>query len=280
MKILTIHKFSRSLHNGLLTTLIQRLLTRPVLAYGIFTGVPIEDGDLLVSTNTLPVLRVIYKQISDRMVELDRKMIDALIARGFKWDMGEDGAGHQMKIRRRFGGYYLDAGCAQLIIDGKIEGEVISDGSLTVGENALIKGEVKTRSVIIFGKVEGNITVNERCELKSNAVLVGDVNAGTLSIAADTALVPDGRLVARRPVGGDRQRPGPRPARRRLASGFCSSARGFAPRFLPTLGRPRAVAVRFGCDGLLPRGLAPPRSRPCRAHPRKRGPRPVDGALF
>jgi cytoskeletal protein CcmA (bactofilin family) len=69
-----------------------------------------------------------------------------------------------------------------LIIDGKIEGEVISDGSLTVGENALIKGEVKTRSVIIFGKVEGNITVAERCELKSNAILVGDIAAGTLAI--------------------------------------------------------------------------------------------------
>jgi cytoskeletal protein CcmA (bactofilin family) len=69
-----------------------------------------------------------------------------------------------------------------LIIDGKIEGEVHSDGSLTVGENALIKGEIKTRTVIIFGKVEGNITVQERCELKSNAVLVGDIAAGTLSI--------------------------------------------------------------------------------------------------
>jgi cytoskeletal protein CcmA (bactofilin family) len=69
-----------------------------------------------------------------------------------------------------------------LIIDGKIEGEVVSNGSLTVGENALIRGEVKTRSVIIFGKVEGNITVAERCELKSNAILVGDIAAGTLAI--------------------------------------------------------------------------------------------------
>jgi cytoskeletal protein CcmA (bactofilin family) len=69
-----------------------------------------------------------------------------------------------------------------LIIDGKIEGEVSSDGALTVGENSLIKGEIKTRAVTIFGKVEGNITVAERCELKSNAVLVGDVAAGTLAI--------------------------------------------------------------------------------------------------
>lgn len=69
-----------------------------------------------------------------------------------------------------------------LIIDGKIEGEVTSDGCLTVGENARIKGEIKTKAVTVFGKVEGNITVSERCELKSNAELLGDIKAGTLSI--------------------------------------------------------------------------------------------------
>jgi cytoskeletal protein CcmA (bactofilin family) len=69
-----------------------------------------------------------------------------------------------------------------LIIDGKIEGEVVSDGSLTVGENAMIRGEVKTRSVVIFGKIEGNINVVERCSLKSSAILVGDISAGALSI--------------------------------------------------------------------------------------------------
>ena len=69
-----------------------------------------------------------------------------------------------------------------LIIDGKIEGEVTSDGSLTIGENAFVSGEVKTKSVVIFGKVNGNITVTDRCELKANAVLEGDILAGTLAI--------------------------------------------------------------------------------------------------
>ncbi|MEN9285943.1 MAG: hypothetical protein RLZZ179_3436 [Verrucomicrobiota bacterium] len=69
-----------------------------------------------------------------------------------------------------------------LIIDGKIDGEVSSDGSLTVGENALVTGEIHTKSVIIFGRVKGNITVTERCELKSSASLEGDVVAGTLAI--------------------------------------------------------------------------------------------------
>ncbi|MES2707250.1 MAG: polymer-forming cytoskeletal protein [Verrucomicrobiota bacterium] len=69
-----------------------------------------------------------------------------------------------------------------LIIDGRIEGEVTSDGSLTVGENALVIGEIRTKSVIVFGKVQGNITVTERCELKANAIQEGDIVAGTMSI--------------------------------------------------------------------------------------------------
>jgi tetratricopeptide (TPR) repeat protein len=57
-----------------------------------------------------------------------------------------------------------------------------------------------------------------------------------------------------------------RPGRHRLLSGSCSSARNFAPRFLPTLGRPHAVALHFThCDQLVT-GLAPVRVRPCWAH--------------
>src|SRR5690606_37562976 len=69
-----------------------------------------------------------------------------------------------------------------------------------------------------------------------------------------------------------------RPARRRLGSGSCTSARGFAPRFLPTVARPSAAEVRFHWFGLLSAGLAPARQRPCWAHiargPRRRAARP------
>jgi cytoskeletal protein CcmA (bactofilin family) len=70
----------------------------------------------------------------------------------------------------------------ELTIDGKIEGEITSAGVLTVGENAEIKGEIKTKSVTVLGKVHGNITVEERCELKSRATLYGDLKATRLVI--------------------------------------------------------------------------------------------------
>ena len=76
-----------------------------------------------------------------------------------------------------------------LIIDGKIEGEISSDGSLTVGENARLKAEIKTATVVVYGKVHGNITALERVELKSSAEVIGDIKAKTLSIEAGAIFV-------------------------------------------------------------------------------------------
>ncbi|HAL36886.1 MAG TPA: hypothetical protein DCP03_01685 [Polaromonas sp.] len=54
--------------------------------------------------------------------------------------------------------------------------------------------------------------------------------------------------------------------RKRPEEPFVSTVYSFAPRFLPTLGRPHAVALHFvRCDQLTA-GLAPARVRPCWAH--------------
>jgi len=76
-----------------------------------------------------------------------------------------------------------------LIVDGKIEGDIQSTGNLTIGENARIKAEVKTGSVIVYGKVHGNLTAVERVELKSSAEVVGDIKAKVLMIEAGAIFV-------------------------------------------------------------------------------------------
>ena len=65
----------------------------------------------------------------------------------------------------------------ELIFDGKLDGEIVSDGVLTLGKNAQIKGEVKTKAVTVHGLVNGNISVSERCELKASSQLNGDLKA-------------------------------------------------------------------------------------------------------
>lgn len=76
-----------------------------------------------------------------------------------------------------------------LVVDGKIDGEITSDGNLTVGENARLKAEIKTGTVVVYGKVHGNITASDRVDLKASAEVVGDIKAKTLTIEAGAIIV-------------------------------------------------------------------------------------------
>jgi len=153
------HDVAQELHsNNADATLVQRGSTMVIsidpsakLTYGVYEGIPLEDGDLLASTNTLPVLKRILQQITARMVALDRRMIDGLIARGFQWNDGEDHTGHNMLIRRRYGGYYLDAGCAALIINGEVGLMQFEQIERFVAEGALLKdGTVKPADLVVL----------------------------------------------------------------------------------------------------------------------------------
>ena len=69
-----------------------------------------------------------------------------------------------------------------LLIDGEVEGTIESTGTLTLGEHALIRGEIRTKSVKVRGTVEGNVFVTERCELQAGCTLHGDIEAPRLMV--------------------------------------------------------------------------------------------------
>jgi cytoskeletal protein CcmA (bactofilin family) len=69
-----------------------------------------------------------------------------------------------------------------LFIDGKVDGEITSPGSLTLGEHAEVHGEIKTKSIVVRGNAQANITVEDRCELKAGARLTGDLKSARLII--------------------------------------------------------------------------------------------------
>ena len=86
-----------------------------------------------------------------RMAEMDKELIAGLKARGFKYDLGEDGTGHQMKYRRRGGGYYLDAGCSGLIINGDIGLLQFDDIAEFVAEGAKLKdGQIVPADLLVL----------------------------------------------------------------------------------------------------------------------------------
>jgi cytoskeletal protein CcmA (bactofilin family) len=70
----------------------------------------------------------------------------------------------------------------ELLIDCAVEGKIDSNGQLTVGKNAQIKGEIRTKSVVVDGTVDGNITAGERCELRAGCTVRGDIESPRLVV--------------------------------------------------------------------------------------------------
>jgi cytoskeletal protein CcmA (bactofilin family) len=67
-------------------------------------------------------------------------------------------------------------------IDGKIMGDVIVNGNLTLGESSKINGTVKARNITISGALHGNINATEKVILESKSVLKGDLVAKILVV--------------------------------------------------------------------------------------------------
>lgn len=67
-------------------------------------------------------------------------------------------------------------------IDGSFKGEIISAGTLVVGEGAQVHAEVKVDTAIITGEVRGMVEARSRIELKSPARIQGELRTPNLII--------------------------------------------------------------------------------------------------
>ena len=154
------HDVAQDLHShGVDTTIIQRGSTTVVsiepsakMNYALYEeGPPLEDCDLIGTATTYPLMIRGYQAGVKRMMEADKEMISGLKSIGYKWDIGEDDTGHQMKYRRRCGGYYLDAGCSRLLIDGEVGLLQFDQIERFVPEGALLKdGTVKQADLLVL----------------------------------------------------------------------------------------------------------------------------------
>jgi putative flavoprotein involved in K+ transport len=144
--------------HGCAVKLIQRGSTTvsSVKAAGLVHSVyyeenlPTQDADMIAAAGSYPLLVRGYQAAVKRMKEVDADLLAGLAARGFKLDFGEDETGHQMKFRRRHGGYYLDCGCAQLIIDGDVGLIQYEDIERFVPEGALMKdGSIEPADLVV-----------------------------------------------------------------------------------------------------------------------------------
>ena len=77
----------------------------------------------------------------------------------------------------------------EMTFDGKVDGDINSDGILNLGDNAVIKGTIDVGSVVVRGKITGNIVAKDKIELKAKTELFGDVRAAKLVIEEGVTFV-------------------------------------------------------------------------------------------
>jgi cytoskeletal protein CcmA (bactofilin family) len=77
----------------------------------------------------------------------------------------------------------------ELTFEGKLEGEIHTDGILNLGDSAVINGNIDAQSVVVRGKVNGNINAKEKIDIKAKTELFGDIRAAKLVIEEGVTFV-------------------------------------------------------------------------------------------
>jgi len=67
-------------------------------------------------------------------------------------------------------------------IDGVLDGEIHTEGTLLVGEEAVLTAKVSAGTVVSKGKITGDIIAKEKVRLLAPAVLNGSIKAPMLSM--------------------------------------------------------------------------------------------------
>lgn len=68
-------------------------------------------------------------------------------------------------------------------VDGRISGKLISsDGTVIVGENAVLDADIQVAVAILRGQVNGRVEATQRIEIYAPAKIKGDISAPTVAI--------------------------------------------------------------------------------------------------
>lgn len=67
-------------------------------------------------------------------------------------------------------------------VDGVLQGKILSESSVIVGESGIVRGDIQAVEILIAGTVYGNLTAEQRIELTETGCVLGDLITKTLVI--------------------------------------------------------------------------------------------------
>ena len=85
------------------------------------TALSHEEADLVATTVPYRLALGKWKQATKRMAENDKDMLDGVAQAGYRVDSGPDGTGIFAKSASQGGGFYINVGCAELVMRGDID---------------------------------------------------------------------------------------------------------------------------------------------------------------
>ncbi len=65
-------------------------------------------------------------------------------------------------------------------IDGRLDGDIQTNGQVIIGEDGLVQGTITAGTVICSGRIKAKVTAKERVQLMKTATLIGEVLTPTL----------------------------------------------------------------------------------------------------
>jgi cytoskeletal protein CcmA (bactofilin family) len=69
------------------------------------------------------------------------------------------------------------SGAGDLVVEGRVEGEIALKNMLTIEESGEVQADVEVESIIVNGRMSGNIEANDKVHVSSTARMVGDIKS-------------------------------------------------------------------------------------------------------
>ena len=74
-------------------------------------------------------------------------------------------------------------GAESLFIDGRVEGTIhFPENRVTIGRNGNVTASIVAKEVVIMGKVQGNVECSDRLDIRNEGLLSGDVITHRISV--------------------------------------------------------------------------------------------------
>jgi cytoskeletal protein CcmA (bactofilin family) len=68
-------------------------------------------------------------------------------------------------------------------IDGHFKGQILGEGTLIVGQRAIIESDIHVSYILTSGEIRGNLIADKKIEIQASGKVIGDIQTPSLVIS-------------------------------------------------------------------------------------------------